>query len=185
MSWDYMPEYRPINHDPLVVELETAFGHYHLTRNVEQPGAVCGKRGRITRLLPFSSWEGAPGQLPTTFCGRCSKLGGIGTRKDQVEMFKLMVTLRLTETIIAESMETLGEDAVSILAELGDDGVLTPEKLRAVESWREHFESRGIAGEGYVDLDAEIEKMRRARDHHGCFLDWLPAGSILFARAGA
>jgi len=182
VSW--MPEYRPINDDPLVVELDTAFGHYHLTRNIEQPGAVCGKRGRITRLLPFATWEGAPGPLPATFCGPCSKLGGIGARHAQIEMFKLAVTLRLTETVIAESMETLGEDAVSIMAELGSSDSLTPEKLRVVEAWREHFESRAIAGEGHVDLNAEIEKARRGRDH-GCWLDYLPAGSILFARAGA
>lgn len=179
MSW--MGEYWP-NHgsDALVIELEDAFGHYHIARSVEAPSATCGKRGRAMRLLPLSTWNGAPGAFPSTFCGRCSKLTGVVSREIQLELFRKAIVRREELRAHVESCVASGRyDSVDALVLLEDPDTLEGHAFRSIAN---NFESRAVVGAGWVDIVGEVERVRRGRDHdHGC-LDWMP-NSILYARA--
>lgn len=176
----FMPDYSKRWPSPLVVELADAFGHYHLAMSVLVPNAACGKRGQVTRLLGFSSWNGSAGPMPATFCGRCAKASGIASRSLQLEVFQKVVTARTARRTAMETLLARGViDAVGALSGLADQDCGGDRTLRSIG---EDFESREVAGTGWVDLPAEIEQARQNRG--GCCTDWMPADSLLYARVG-
>ncbi len=73
--------------DVFVVELTDSSWHFHLMVSGYK-STSCGRTEQISRVLPLSTWKGAPGFFPVSWCARCASKIGVGDRQHQLVAFQ-------------------------------------------------------------------------------------------------